>query len=354
MTLVEPDAALRRAVAAFELPTPLTFGARTGPVLFVADYRNGQWQPGELMEFGPIPLNPAGTALQFGQQCFEGMKVFWVEQDAPAVFRLDAHIARMRRSAERLCMPAVPAELFAQGVASITAAMQPLIPRGSGDSLYLRPMLYGCDERYPVASADNFRFAIVCSPSGPYFAKPIRVLVERTASRAAVGGTGDIKAGGNYAGSILATRRCNEAGFDQPLWLDPSERKNVEELSAMNVAAIIDDELHTPALSGTILPGITRDSLLKLAANRGMGTAERVMPIDELLDDIAAGRCTEFFACGTAAILNPIAAVADGERLVELPEAGTRASELRQALLDIQEGRAADPHGWMSAASSNA
>lgn len=349
LPLIEVDAALQHAIANFELPQPLSFGARTGPVLFVADYRDGQWQPGELVEFGPIPLNPAATALQFGQQCFEGMKVFWVAQEQPAAFRLPAHIARMKRSADRLCMPSVPAELFTQGIASMAHAMKPLIPRGSGDSLYLRPMLYGCDERYPVASAENFRFAIVCSPSGPYFAKPIRVLVERTGSRAAVGGTGDIKAGGNYAGSLLATQRCKQAGFDQPLWLDPASRRHVEELSAMNVAAIIDGEFHTPALSGTILAGITRDSLLTLARDRGMVAVERSMAVDELLDQIASGRCSEFFACGTAAILNPISAVADGERVVQLRAVGQQAAVLKQALLDIQEGRASDAHGWMSA-----
>ncbi len=339
--------ALQSAIDQFELPEPLGFGRVTGPALFVADYHHGQWQDGTLQTYSAIALNPAATALQFAQQCFEGLKAFWVEQGAPALFRPDQNHQRMARSAQRLCMPEVPEDLFMRGVRAVTDAMRPLIPRASGESLYLRPMLYGCDTQYPLASSESFRFAIVCSPSAAYFAKPIRVVVEREACRAAIGGTGDVKAGGNYAASILATRKCIDRGYDQPLWLDPKERRYVEELSAMNICAVIDDELHTPALNGSILPGITRASLLTLAADLGHRAVERAMDIDELMDDIASGRCSELFACGTAAIVNPIALLADGERSLALQTVDGFAAQLKRGLLDIQEGRAADPRNWM-------
>ncbi len=343
------SAELQDAISRFVAPQPLGFGRVTGPVMFVADYIDGQWREGELLPYAPITLNPAATSLQFAQQCFEGLKAFWVEQSEPALFRPDQNQARMQRSAERLCMPVVPAELFFAGVNGVTTAMRPLIPRDSGHSLYLRPMLYGCDTQYPLAGSDNFRFAIVCSPSAAYFAKPISVLVERTACRAAVGGTGDVKAGGNYAASLLATRQCIAKGYDQPLWLDPQERRYLEELSAMNICAVVDDELHTPALNGSILPGITRASLLTLARDLGRKAVERPMAIDELMDDIASGRCSELFACGTAAIVNPIASVADGDRVVELQASNVFAAQLKAALLDLQEGRSADPRNWMQA-----
>ncbi len=339
---------LAAAIDSFQLPDPLGFGRVTGPVMYVADYRNGQWQDGELCVYEPITLNPAATSLQFAQQCFEGLKAFWVHQDEPALFRPDAHHARMNRSAERLCMPELPQALFMQGVNAVTQAMKPLIPRESGQSLYLRPMLYGCDTQYPLAGSDNFRFAIVCSPSAAYFAQPIRVLVEREACRAAAGGTGDVKAGGNYAASLQATRKCIAAGFDQPLWLDPVERRYVEELSAMNVCMVVDGALHTPALNGSILPGITRDSLLQIASDLGLATAERAMDVDELSADIDSGHCSEMFACGTAAIVNPIAALANQNRVHELQQSNAVAARLKAALLDIQEQRSTDVHGWMA------
>jgi branched-chain amino acid aminotransferase len=247
-----------------------------------------------------------------------------------------------------MCMPAVPPEIFAAALSQVTLALADFIPGGSGQSLYLRPFLMGTGPCLAVKSSDAFTFLLIASPSDTYFSKPIRVMVERDHCRAAVGGTGADKVGGNYAASLHATTRCIELGFDQPLWLDPAERRHVEELSGMNLVAVIDGELHTPRLSGSILPGVTRDSLLELARRDGLKVVERVMPIDDLLRDISAGRCSEFFACGTAAIVCPIAAVgeADGS-VVELAEAGQVAARLRSAILDIQEGRGADPLGWM-------
>ena len=245
-------------------------------------------------------------------------------------------------------MPTVPATLFADALNSVTGSLQEFIPSGSGQSLYLRPTLFGLDPHFAVKSSERFVFLVLASPSDAYYSDPIRVMVERDDCRAAVGGTGAEKVGGNYGASLQATEKCVEKGFHQSLWLDPLSRCNVEELSAMNFMAVIDSELHTPALSGSILDGVTRASLLALARHHGIGAKEAVMPIDELLQDIESGRCSEAFACGTGAIICPISAIgeADGRKFA-LPEVNQMAATLKSALLDIQECRTPDRFGWI-------
>ena len=251
-----------------------------------------------------------------------------------------------RRS--RLRMPAVPAELFAEALSSVASSLARFIPGGRGQSLYLRPTLFGVDAHFAVKGSDNFVFVLIASPSDAYYSKPIRVMVERINCRAATGGTGAEKVGGNYGASLLASANCTAHGFDQPLWLDPTSRKNIEELSAMNFMAVIDGGLHTPALSGSLLEGVTRSSLITLAQRLGIATTERVMPVDELLRDIKTGRCTELFACGTGAIVAPIGIIgeADGTKF-ELPAVNRMSAQLRDALLDIQEAKTEDPFGWV-------
>jgi branched-chain amino acid aminotransferase len=342
---------LEEILEAYALPAKLGFGQTLAPVMFRAEYRNGGWDAGELTAYAPIRIDPAATVLQYAQQAFEGLKAYKVEQSSPTLFRPELNYFRLLQSSRRMCMPAVPADVFARGLSEVTMAMADFIPGGSGQSLYLRPFLMGTGPCLSVKSSDAFTFLVIASPSDTYFSQPIRVMVEREDCRAAVGGTGADKVGGNYAASLQATTACIELGFDQPLWLDPKERRFIEELSGMNLVAVIDGELHTPRLSGSILPGVTRDSLLELARREGQTVVERSMAVDDLLDDIRAGRCNEFFACGTAAIVAPIAAV--GERdgsVVELPLTGQVAAKLRSAILGIQEGRAADPFGWTAEA----
>lgn len=346
---------LDEALGSYQLPDSLGFGRELAPVMYRADYRDGRWGSGGLVPYEAIAIDPAATVLQYAQQAFEGLKAYRVSQPEPQLFRPELNYLRLLRSSDRMCMPELPAGLFAEALSQITVSLADFIPGGSGQSLYLRPFVMGTGPCLAVKSSDAFTFLLIASPSDTYFSKPIRVLVEREHCRAAVGGTGADKVGGNYAASLQATTRCAELGFDQPLWLDPAERRNVEELSGMNVVAVIDGALHTPRLSGSILPGVTRDSLLELARRQGLDVVERAMPIDELLDDIAAGRCSELFACGTAAIVCPIAAVgeADGSE-VKLAESGRVASRLRDSILDIQEGRAADTSGWMVSAANAA
>ena len=339
---------LDEILSAYTLPETLGFGQRLAPVMYRAEYRDGRWGSGGLAPYEPIALDPAATVLHYAQQAFEGLKAYRVDQAEPALFRPELNYRRLLRSSGRMCMPDLPPDLFAEALSLVTVSLADFIPGGSGQSLYLRPFLMGTGPCLSVKSSDAFIFLLIASPSDTYFSKPIRVMVERDHCRAAVGGTGADKVGGNYAASLQATTRCGELGFDQPLWLDPAERRCVEELSGMNLVAVIDGELHTPRLSGSILPGVTRDSLLELARRDGLTVVERDIPVDELLGDIATGRCSEFFACGTAAIVCPIEAVGEKDgSLVELAETGLLAERLRAAILDIQEGRADDPLGWM-------
>lgn len=343
-----PETNVTALLKQYALPSPLGFGRELAPIMYRADYMNGTWQDGQLVPFGEIGINPAATCVQFGQQCFEGMKAYLVEQPKPQLFRPDANFARFQRSAARLCMPAPPAPLFADAITRMIGAFKDFIPGSSGQSLYLRPTLLGLDHTFAVKSSENFCFLLIASPSDAYYTTPIKVMIEREHSRAARGGTGAEKVGGNYAGSLRATANSLNSGFDQPLWLDAATHCLIEELSGMNFMAVIDGELHTPALSGTILPGVTRASLIEIADSLDIHVVERAMPIESLLEDIRTHRCTELFACGTAAIVSPISELgeAQGVRLT-LPDVDVLAARLKKILLDIQEGRTNDPFGWM-------
>lgn len=348
MSTVFADSEVAGLLAAYRLPDEIPFGVELAPVMYSVEWRDGEWQHGSLVPFGDVPVNPASTALQFAQQAFEGMKAYKGAHPGPALFRPDMNWRRFGRSAERLRMPVVPASLFAEALSTLTEAMSGFVPGGRGQSLYLRPTMFGLDNHFAVKCSDRFLFLILASPSDAYFASEIRIMIERDDRRAAAGGTGAEKVGGNYGASLLANEKCIAHGFDQSLWLDPSNGVNIEELSAMNFMAVINGSLHTPAPSGSLLEGVTRDSLLKLAQHLGIEAISRVMPVNELLRDIETGRCSELFACGTGAIVAPIAAIgeSDGQEW-KLPEVGVMSFRLRDALLDIQEGHCDDPFGWV-------
>ncbi|HCR29650.1 MAG TPA: branched-chain amino acid aminotransferase [Opitutae bacterium] len=346
--IAELQPEVSQALADYRLPETLGFGVEMAPVMYRSEYYDGEWKSGDLLPFADVSVNPASTALQFGQQCFEGMKAYQVESDHPMLFRPNLNFRRFQKSARRLCMPEVPSALFAEALSSIANAMQPHMPGGPGQSLYLRPTLFGLDPQFAVKSSERFAFLVLASPSDAYYADPIRVMVERDDCRAAVGGTGAEKVGGNYGASLLATERCIQKGFHQSLWLDPKRRCNIEELSAMNFMAVVDGALRTPELSGSILDGVTRDSLLEIARHSGIDAKDTDIPIDEILQAIESGRCSEAFACGTGAIVCPISAIGESNgKEYPLPEVNQMASTLRRALLDIQECRAPDPFDWV-------
>ncbi|MFA0811198.1 branched-chain amino acid aminotransferase [Microbulbifer epialgicus] len=341
------DPAVALSLRGYEMPERLGFGTAMAPVMFRAVCQDGCWSNGELIPYEPLSVDPAAKVLHYAQSCFEGMKAYRTGEGI-ALFRPEKNAERMAYSAKRLCMPPVPESLFLDGVRTVAAYCANLVPGNSGESLYLRPFLIGTQADLTVSASTSYEFYVIASPSEAYHSGNMRLWVEREDARAAVGGTGDAKVGGNYAGSLLSIGRLKERGYDQSLWLNPADRSSVDELSGMNFFAVIDGALHTPALNGSILEGITRFSLIDLARNLGYKVVEGTIHIDELLGQVASGTCTEAFACGTAAIISPISVIGDdggSYKLSQVP--GPVAQHLRQALLDIQEGRVEDHFNWM-------
>jgi branched-chain amino acid aminotransferase len=336
-----------QSLAAFRLPDTLGFGLVTAPVMYSARFEQGRWQRGELMSYGPIEMLPGARALHFAEQAFEGMKAYRVGRATANLFRARDNCARFQRSAARIAMTPVPEALFLEGVHAVVGACTSFIPGGSGQSLYVRPFIFGTEPGYAVRASQSARFMVIANPTEAYATGPMRILIERTQVRAAAGGLGTVKAGANYAASLLASTRAVERGYTVALWLDPTGRQNIEELSGMNLFAVIRDELHTPVLNDSILPGVTRDSLLTLARDAGWRVVERTMPVAGLLAQLSSGECSELFACGTAAIVAPVSVLGDADGREYAPRVVDGvAAQLRERLLAIQERRAPDPYGW--------
>jgi branched-chain amino acid aminotransferase len=336
------------ALGRFTVPESLGFGNVTAPVMFSAEFSDGRWGSGELKPYGPIDLLPGARALQYAELVFEGLKAYCVGVAPwPNLFRPLDNWRRMVRSAERLAMQPVPVELFLQGLDAVAGACAAIVPRCSSQALYLRPFLFGTEAGYQLRNSSSFRFMVIASPVGIYSNEPMRIAIERSDVRAAVGGIGAAKAAANYGAALRASAAAAARGYPMTLWLDAQEHRWVQELSGMNVFAVIGGELHTPALDGAILAGITRDSLLVLARHLGYRVHERRIALDELLAQVRSGGCTELLACGTAAIVSPVAVLADVQGDEYRPQrVDDVACRLRQALLAIQERRAVDPFGW--------
>jgi branched-chain amino acid aminotransferase len=337
------SAALRN----FELPDKLGFGLVAAPVMFSAEWSNGAWRRGELLPYGAIQILPGARALQYAEVVFEGLKAYKVGEVNPSLFRARDNWQRLARSAQRLSMPPVTEELFFEAMEAMVGSCHRIIPRESGRSLYLRPFLFGTEAGYLLRNSSTFRFMVIANPVEIYSSGPMRVAIERDDVRAAVGGVGAAKTAANYAASLRASSAALARGLTVALWLDARERRFIQELSGMNLFAVIGGKLHTPALDGAILPGITRDSLITLGRHLGLTVHERSMALDELLAQIVSGECTEVFACGTAAILSPIGLLTDRDQREYVPiRIDAVAAQLREALLAIQERRAPDPFGW--------
>jgi branched-chain amino acid aminotransferase len=345
---VEITPGVREAVERFVAPETLGFGAVWAPVMFSAEWRDGQWGQERLLPYGPIEILPGARVLQYGELVFEGLKAYRLAgQQAANLFRPEQNFRRLKLSAERLSMPVVPEELFFAALESVVRACVNLIPTRSGQSLYLRPFLFGTESGYLLRNSHTFRFMVIANPVEVYASGSPSVAIERRDVRAAVGGVGAAKTSANYAASLRGSSAAVTSGHAVALWLDAAEHRYIQELSGMNFLAVIDGEIHTPELDTAILPGVTRDSLIQLARRLGYTVHERRMDIDELLTQLDSGRCSEIFSCGTAAIVMPISALADGERVLKPRQTNVVAARLREELLAIQERRAADPFGWI-------
>lgn len=350
MTQVKIDPTIALAIDNFSLPDNLGFGQIMTPIMASCAYEGGKWGQLELLPYGPITMYPNAKVLHYAQEIFEGMKAYCVGGLGPFVFRPEENHLRFNRSAERIAMPHIPVELFMKATLEVISYSANFIPRRSGESLYLRPFMFATEEALGIKPSEKFRFMVIASPSGSYFSEGgLSVLIERHGSRAFPGGTGYAKAGGNYAASLLSAIKTKQLGFVQTLWLDGREKKYIEEMSGMNFFAVINNELHTPEINDSILEGITRKSIITLAQDNGIKVVERKMDINLLLEDIKSERCTEAFACGTAAIIAPIDYIGEetGERFPLRDPKGKLSLQLRELLLSIQEGRSADKYNWV-------
>ena len=332
------------------------FGTLFGEHMVRIDYADGAWGRSELQPYGPIELQPSSAVFHYAQAAFEGMKAFRLADGGIGVFRPDANAARMNRSARRLAMPELPEERFIEAVDAVVTADAGWVPEGDGQSLYLRPLMFATEQILQVRPSKRFSFFVFDSPSGSYFtggAKPVTVWVSEDYSRAAPGGTGAAKAAGNYAASLAAQLQAQEAGCDGVVWLDAVERSAVEEMGGMNLVFVFgrgdDVRLVTPELTGTILAGVTRDSILQLGRDLGYGVEERRITMDEWRRGNEDGSISEVFACGTAAVITAVGHVksTSGEFSISGGAFGPVASTLRESLLGIQHGTAPDPHGWL-------
>jgi branched-chain amino acid aminotransferase len=335
------------------LPEPLGFGKVFTRRVFTRHFEAGRgWHDAAIGPGSSIALAPGAHLLHCGQAIFEGTKAYLQPDGRLALFRPEANAERFNRSAERLAMPRVEPAEFVAAIEALLTLEHAWAPRGDGASLYIRPVMVATEATLEVRASRTYLHYIVLSPVGPFFAggfQPVAVRVEEHHVRAAPGGTGAAKTIGNYAGSLVATEAARAAGYQQVLWLDAIERRFVEEAGAMNVAFVYGGgEIVTPALSGSILPGITRDSVLRLAPDLGYGVREDRLDVNTVLADIAAGRITEAFCMGTAAVIVPIGRIGHrgGDVLVGANVAGPVATHLYRALTDIQYGRAEDPYGW--------
>ena len=315
----------------------------------------GGWTDSELVPFGPLQLSPAAAVLHYGQEIFEGMKAFRHADGSVWTFRPEQNARRMARSARRLALPELPEEDFLESVRALVAADEPWVPQPTGEtSLYLRPFMFASEEFLGVRASHTVDYYVIASPAGAYFPRgvqPLVVWVTDTYARAGAGGTGAAKCGGNYASSLLAKNEAVAHGADEVLFLDSETHTAIDELSGMNVFAITrDGRILTPRLTGSILEGVTRESVLQLAADRGLQPVETTLVMSEVLDQISSGEFTEMFACGTAAVITPIGEYRsqDGTWTIGDGGSGQTTLALREELTGIQYGRVPDRHGWLT------
>jgi branched-chain amino acid aminotransferase len=317
--------------------------------------RDSGWHNAELTAYAPLQLDPAVSVLHYAQAVFEGLKAFRQQDGGIAIFRPDMHAARFQRSARRLALPELPQPVFIESIERLLGLDGEWVPSAPEHSLYLRPFMFATEVGLGVRPSSQVTFLLIASPVGSYFptgVKPVTVWLSQDFSRAAPGGTGAAKTGGNYAGGLLAQAQAAQQGCDQVVWLDSQEHRWVEEMGGMNLCFVFGSgakaRLMTPALTGTLLPGVTRDALLKLAADLGYQAEEGKISTDEWRAGCADGTLTEVFACGTAAVITPVGAVksAHGSWVVGDGKPGEITMRLRQSLVDIQRGAAPDPHQW--------
>ena len=330
----------------------LGFGKIFTDHMFMMNYTEGKgWYDPRIVPFQNLTMSPAAMVFHYGQEMFEGLKAYRGEDGKTYLFRPDMNAKRTNVTNERLCIPYLPEEDFVQAVSAVVKLDQDWIPEGKGTSLYIRPFIIATDEFLGVAPSENYLFVVILSPSGAYYEsglEPVGIWIEDEYVRAVRGGMGYTKTGGNYAASLKAQVKAHDAGYSQVLWLDGVERKYIEEVGAMNIFFKIDGKVVTPMLNGSILPGITRDSVIHLCKEWGIPTEERKISIDEIDEAYKSGKLEEVFGTGNAAFISPVGKLRWKDEIMEIN--GGKIGELSQKIYDtvtgIQLGKLPDTHGW--------
>ena len=333
-------------------PDTLRFGTEFTDHMFIMDYEEGKgWIDGRIVPYGPLSLDPAAVVFHYAQEMFEGLKAYKTKEGKVQLFRPDMNAKRTNRTNDRLCIPQMDEELYVEAIKALVAVDADWIPEKEGTSLYIRPFIIADEPFLGVRRANHYKFIVILSPVGPYYVgglTPTKIYVEDKYVRATAGGTGEAKCGGNYAASLKAQEEAHAKGYEQILWLDGVERKYVEEIGTSNAFFVIDNEVITAPLAGTILPGITRDSVIQILKQKGYKVSERKLAIDEVVEAYKAGKFQEMFASGTAAVISPVGELSYmGEKMViNNGEIGAIAQEMYDTIYGIQTGAVEDTMGW--------
>lgn len=336
-----------------EFANELGFGRYFTNRMFTQRYSpEDGWHGASVGPYQPLVLDPASHILHCGQDVFEGIKAYPRPESQASLFRIDRNMLRFNRSAKRMGMPEIDPENHIEAIQTLVKLERDWIPTQPGSALYIRPVMVATEPTLEVRASRSYLHFVILSPVGPYFGSglaPVPVFISHDYVRAVRGGTGEAKTIANYAGSLFVTEEARSRGFQQVLWLDAMEHRFVEEVGGMNIAFVYDgNHVRTPALSGSILPGVTRESILQLAPDLGLRATEDRIDVHEMINDIQSGRITEVFAMGTGAVIAPVGRFGykDQEYVINDNKTGPVAQQLFNALTDIQYGRVADPYGW--------
>ena len=334
-------------------PDSLRFGTVFTDHMFVMDYdpENG-WHDGKIVPYGPLALDPATVVFHYGQEMFEGLKAYKTKEGKVQLFRPDMNAKRTNNTNKRMCIPQIDEQMYIDAIKELVAVDKDWIPQKPDTALYIRPFIIGTDKFLGVAASNTYKFIIILSPVGPYYESglaPTRIYVENEFVRSAPGGTGYAKIGGNYAAAMIAEQKAHDMGYDQVLWLDAKEGKYVEEIGTSNAFFKIDGELYTAPLEGTILPGITRDSMITVMKDWGYKVNEVRFTIEDVFKAAEEGRLEEVFATGTAAVISPVGELYWNDRhiVINNDEIGELSQKLYDELYGIQTGEKADTRGWI-------
>jgi len=326
----------------------LPFGKVFTDHMFTADYEDGEWRNLQIIPYGPIPMSPAISALHYGQAIFEGLKAYRQPDGKISVFRADKNFERFNKSAARMSMPTIPEEIFMQGLASLINVDEKWVPNQEDYALYIRPVMFATDPYLGVKASDTYKFALLTTPTGPYYSSALKVKIETEFTRADEGGVGFAKTAGNYARSLYPFEQAKKEGFDQLIWTDSVTHEYIEEAGTANLIFVINGKLVTPSVRSTVLDGVTRDTIIKLAKEAGIEVEERRVSVKEVIEGIENGTLTEAFAAGTAATVTHVGEIGYLGETYKLTDPSTRnvSNGIAKKLNDIRYGLATDEFGW--------